>query len=92
MKFELGPVFITRGVNEKMENEEPFVKFIGACLIKHSNGDWGDLCKEDKETNEYALRNGERLLSKYNFDKNTSIYIITEWNRSSTTVLFPHEY
>ena len=92
MKFDLGKVYVTRGVNEKTQKNFVFGAFVIASLQKHHNGDWGDLCDEDKETNEWSLKNGERLLSKYDFDENTSIYIITEWDRSVTTILFPDEY
>ena len=92
MKFALGQILVTSGVNQLGLKNKKFENFIGQSLNKHINGDWGDLCDEDKELNEDALKNGERLFSKYNFDKDTSIYIITEWDRSATTILFPDEY
>ena len=92
MKFSIGQTVMTRGVNDLLMDDKNFAKFVAKSFCRHCNGDWGDLCDEDKETNEYALKHGERLFSKYEYDNDTSIYIITEWNRSVTTILFPHEY
>ena len=91
-KFEIGKIFITRGVDTMATHNSIFADFVNKSFKKHCNGDWGDLNQEDQQTNEKALLNGDTLLSKYNFDNNTSIYIITEWDRSSTTILFPNEY
>lgn len=91
MKFSIGQAVVTRGVNEKLMESKPFAKFVAHSFCRHCNGDWGELCEEDKETNEYALKHGERLLSRYE-NGDLSIYIITEWDRSVTTILFPHEY
>lgn len=91
-KFPTGTIVSTKGVNQKMLENEEFKRFVFECLNKHLNGEWGNLPEEDIATNEDALKNGERLLSKYDFDEETSIYIITEWDRSATTILFPSEY
>jgi hypothetical protein len=61
------------------------------CLQRHRRGDWGSVCDEDKQTNDQALKAGERLLSAYTIT-GKKIWIITEWDRSVTTVLFPEEY
>ncbi len=61
-------------------------------LIRHANGDWGDVCKEDWKSNDEALKNGERLLSEYKLPDGRRIWIITEWDRSATTLLFPEDY
>ena len=61
-------------------------------LRRHESGDWGDVCPKDAEANENDLRDGERLLSRYNFAGEVGVYIITEWDRSLTTVLCPEEY
>ena len=90
---ELGHVYVTQGIDELQTSDLSFAKFVAKCLIRHQSGDWGDLCKEDKELNEYALESGEdRLFSKYEYNGTISIYIITEWDRSATTILFPEEY
>lgn len=90
MRFELGQTVVTRGVAEVMENEE-FSKFLTESIIRHANGDWGDMCEEDKETNDYAVDHEERIFSAYE-KGDWKIWIITEWDRSVTTVLFPSEY
>lgn len=92
MTFDLGKTVVTRGVNDTIADDKQFAIFVVNSLKRHVNGDWGDLCDEDKKTNNYAVRNGERILSKYNFNGDVSIYIITEWDRSYTTILFPEEY
>ncbi len=61
-------------------------------LIRYANGDWGDVCKEDWKSNDEALKNGERLLSEYKLPDGRRIWIITEWDRSATTLLFPEDY
>lgn len=62
-----------------------------SLLARHLSGDWGTVCDEDKQTNEYALKNGERILSRYEHDE-ISIYIITEWDRSYTTIMRVEDY
>ncbi len=61
-------------------------------LFKHLTGDWGDLCEEDKQANEAALKYHLRLLSAYHLSDGTKIWLITEWDRSVTTILLPEEY
>jgi len=61
-------------------------------MHRHHCGDWGDLCDEDRQANEEALEAGERLLSCYQVGGGKRIYIITERDRSATTVLLPEEY
>jgi len=65
---------------------------IRSALSRHVRGDWGDLCDEDWKANEDALVNGARLLSVFLSRKKDRFYIITEWDRSLTTVLLPSEY
>ena len=60
---------------------------------RHHCGDWGDeLCAEDKAANEQALKDGSRLLSCYRTPAGDRLYIITEWDRSMTTIMLPSEY
>jgi hypothetical protein len=62
-------------------------------LHRHHCGDWGDeLCAEDKAANEQALKDGSRLLSCYRTPAGDRLYIITEWDRSVTTIMLPSEY
>ena len=82
---------MTRGISNAIEKSFEFWKDVAIALERYSSGDWGDLCEEDKQANDYALKCDGRLLGKYNTCKG-SIYIITEWDRSVTTILFPDEY
>jgi hypothetical protein len=62
------------------------------ALQRHSRGDWGDVCDEDWHANESALVNGSRLFSVYHHAQDTKFWIITEADRSATTVLLPDDY
>ncbi len=75
-----------------MEEHPDFRSFVNDSIERYSNCDWGDTCDEDKETADYAVEHGERILAVYQHDKLPTIWIITEWDRSVTTVLFPEEY
>lgn len=59
---------------------------------RHVQGDWGDLGEQDRQENERALTAGTRLLSAYTLEDGTKIWIITEADRSATTLLLPEEY
>lgn len=92
-KFKPGDVVATSGVYEMIGEDIKFSQFVTNSFARHCDGDWGDLCEEDKMANDFALRNGDdRLFSKYNYKDGISIYIITEWDRSVTTILLPEEY
>lgn len=89
--FVLGHIFCTRGVNDVLADNASFAEFVTSCLKRHAAGDWGDLDEQDKRENEYAIGKYLRLFSSYNYsDKKT--WIITEADRSVTTILFPDEY
>ena len=88
----LGKTVMTSGVNNKIAEGEKFAREIKICMEKYITCDWGDLCNEDKEMNDNALRNGnDRILAAYDTSEG-KIYIITEQDRSYTTILFTHEY
>lgn len=89
-KFEPGNVYSTPGVNAKLED----AGFMIVSLNRHINGDWGNTCDEDKATNEEALVDGLRLMSVYKRKDHPddTIWIITEADRSATTILLPDEY
>lgn len=90
--FPLGLVCVTWGINDQMISNDEFSKFVWQCLARHTTGDWGDLCQEDKQENERALKQGSgRIFSAYYF-QGQKIYIITESDRSISTILFPSEY
>lgn len=86
--MKLGQVVITRGVNADISKSIEFSKFILESIARFRNCDWGDVPEEDKRMNDAAVKNGDdRIVARYN-----DIYIITEWDRSATTILFTNEY
>jgi len=87
MKFLLGQTVITRGANDELDQSDVLM-----ALQRHTSGDWGDLGDEDKQANEDALKTGARLFSAYHSSKGTKFWIITEADRSATTILLPSEY
>jgi hypothetical protein len=84
----LGRVVATPGALKLLmeAKEHPF-----DYLTRHASGDWGDLCAFDLRQNEIALREGLRILSSYDVLAGT-VWIITEADRSVTTILLPEEY
>jgi hypothetical protein len=91
-KFPLGQLVMTRGVNDLVAENDEFAQFVTESFRRHASGDWGDLSPEDKRENEYALYKRLRLLSAYEKPPLRKIWIITEADRSVTTILFPEEY
>jgi hypothetical protein len=86
--FALGQIVATPGALELLESaEEAPSEFI----VKHVSGDWGEICDEDRELNDAALKEQSRLFSAYTVG-NDKLWIITEADRSSTTLLLPSEY
>lgn len=88
--FSLGRVVATPGAMEKLEalGVTP-----ASLLDRHISGDWSDMDKEDQQANRQAIKEGSRVLSSYKLPpENTKIWIITEADRSSTTILLPEEY
>lgn len=89
-KLALGQLLITPGAKEAVGTEH-LTELLAALFEKHACGDWGDVSEEDKQNNDEALESGDRILSAYNIG-DTRIWIITEYDRSATTVLLPDEY
>lgn len=95
--FELGEVLMTAGVAYLVKDDPQAASEVAECLGRHALGDWGDLCDEDREMNDDAIeaeRSGgytDRLFSVYKTSIG-KIYIITEHDRSATTILLPNEY
>jgi hypothetical protein len=85
--FPLGNIYITRGAQEKLNNQE-----VTQALIRHVCGDWGNLCLEDWELNNEAVVRGFRILSSYVAQNGQKFWIITEADRTATTILLPEEY
>ena len=87
--FPLGMLVATPGALEALQEAgQTPLEF----LRLHSSGDWGTVCKEDWNLNDEALIDGTRLLSAYLTSKGVKIWIITEADRSATTILLPDEY
>lgn len=92
-EFSLGELIITPGAAEAVKLEDAI-----ECLIRHQLGDWGELCEEDKQENEQALKEDRRIFSVYQPDdrrkegETIRIYVITEWSREATTLLLPGDY
>ncbi|WP_248801014.1 hypothetical protein [Pseudomonas sp. MWU13-2105] len=91
MLFEPGLMLMTRGIDQLKEQG---LLDIAPYLGRHLAGDWGELDEEDKLSNNQALHNGTRLFSAYdiNAGDHRRLYIITEADRSATTLLLPYEY
>lgn len=97
-RFELGQLCCTPGAQALMQRYQvsPF-----QLIARHVAGDWGDLCPEDAQTNEEALQEGSRIFSVYVLPPPLSdgetlvaakVWVITEADRSVTTILLPEEY
>lgn len=93
-KFKLGQIVCTYGIDDNMEMDCDFRTFVMRSLRYFKQCNWGDTCDEDKKLNDKAVKNGdERILAVYTYPKTKEkIWIVTEADRSTTTVLFPSEY
>ena len=87
--FSLGQIVGTPGALIAMEEAEQKPVEL---LVRHVTGDWGYLDDEDKKENELSVREGFRILSAYKLETDVKVWIITEWDRSVTTILLPEEY
>lgn len=86
-RFPLGQVVITANAHAALPPDE-----ITAALRRHSRGDWGLLDAHDKGVNQQALENGNRLCSRHQASNGVVFWIITEPDRSRTTILLPEDY
>ena len=94
-KLSLGRHCATAGVAERMRQDREFYTFVWQCLSRYREGDWGDMTSSDKCANDDAVACGDaRILASYKRPGHSTqnIWIITEADRSATTVLFPDEY
>lgn len=90
LPLSLGQVVATPGAIAAMDESDSTPL---SYLVRHSSGDWGEVSEEDRELNNQALIDGDRILSAYTLrDGETKIWVITEWDRSVTTILLPSEY
>ena len=102
MLFQLGGLNLSDGIVMKSdyadENSQSsiinkdFAHFISDSLKRHITGDWGILCDEDRAVNDKAAKNGGRVISAYKYKDGTEIWIITEADRSMTSVILREEY
>lgn len=97
VNFSLGRIAVTQKVTDLMIMNEAFKHFVQTSLGKHSFGRWGNLSAEEKEMNDRAVSSGGQIRSVYirsgkkKDDPDGKILIITEADRSATTILFPDE-
>lgn len=86
--MKLGQVVMTRGIAEEVRKNNDFSLFVTESMLRYCKQDWGDICEEDKKMNDLAVKNNDdRIVARYN-----NVYIITEYDRSYTTILYTHEY
>lgn len=85
--FSLGQLLATPSIASSISPAD-----VSQAISRHSSGDWGDMCEEDKAENDFSLQNGFRLLSAYTSSEGIRFWVITEADRSATTVLLPEEY
>lgn len=87
LDVELGRVVATPGALDALTQAD-----IDRALSRHRVGDWGDLCRDDWQQNDVALEDGARLLSQHHSPAGRKFWVVTEADRSATTVLLPEEY
>jgi len=91
--FGTGRIIATVGVAQRMNNDSRFEEMVRRCLGRHVRGDWGNVCDSDWKMNDAALdrKNPGRIVSSYEI-MGDMVLIITEWDRSYTTILYPEDY
>lgn len=87
--FDLGSVVATPGAVATLDRNETHAMEL---VTRHAQGFWGDLCPEDRLENERALEHGGRIFSAYTLPDEERVWVITEADRSVTTLLLPGEY
>jgi hypothetical protein len=88
-RFALGRLLQTPGAHEAMATA---LHHPAEFLLRHQHGDWGELPPEDLAENERAVCEGSRIFSAYRTRLDAKLWVITEWDRSATTLLLPDEY
>jgi len=86
-RFELGEFRLTASADKAISSHD-----IAVALSRHANGDWGDLSDKERAKNDDSLKNGGRLVSLYRNFNGVKFSIVTEADRSATTVLLPEDY
>jgi hypothetical protein len=87
--FELGQLVGTPGALRALQEAEQDPLEL---LARHVTGDWGELDDEDKKENDFSVEHGFRILSALTVSTGVKVWVITEWDRSATTILLPDEY
>ena len=87
IRFQPGTVVATIGAMRVATPHQ-----LRLLLDRHVRGDWGDVCEDDREANEEALKHGSRVFSSYIIESGEKLWVITEASRQQTTVLTPGEY
>ena len=86
-KVQLGRIFVTPRALKKVDPLD-----VLRAIKRHESGDWGNLKQHDRKANDMALECGRRVLSRYKSSNGTTFWIITEYDRSATTVMLPNDY
>jgi len=86
-RFRLGRIVSTASALERLTSDD-----ILMGIQRHQAGDWGEVCKDDIKENEQSLEKGFRLLSVYRSTAGVTFWVITEADRSVTTILLPGDY
>ncbi len=88
-RFPLGHIAATPGVLAALDGDSGLAALL---LTRHARGDWGDICAEDSALNNESLETGGRIMSVYKLFHGETVWVITESDRSVTTLLLPEEY
>jgi len=95
IELELGQIVVTKALWEHLVNlyteELEIMKHLAGLLNRHKTGDWGEVDPGDAQSNRDAVQEGERVMSVYTLN-DTRVWVITEWDRSVTTVMLPEDY
>lgn len=86
-KFRIGRIVTTPNALSRLSHDE-----ILAAIRRHHAGDWGEVDEHDRQANERGLTDQTRLWSVYHSANGVKFWIITEADRSSTTILLPEDY
>lgn len=87
IRLPLGQLYFTSNALHSLDYADAL-----AALSRHASGDWGEVCSADWSENDWSAEHGERVLSSYTDGSGTKFWIITERDRSITTVLLPEDY
>ena len=84
---DVGVLAVTPRASEQIQEDDLF-----DCFVRHLAGDWGELSDQDRKANELALETDRRIVSRYTDRYGSVFWIITEADRSQTTILLPEDY